>query len=331
MSNDKYVIVAGYDDRPEFLEAQTIEKGSGQTSVIGEKRLYELSPADCGIPNRTECWGRRVIDGKPRSSGKPINVTDNDYKGEIEIMPWGVKEGYPIILRYLRGYQTNDLHYQDLVLHADKNISTDDETSGDIYFLRLLSGENVFDKDADPFLKQILKAHAYNKNSNSKNPSRSSFMFWEKDEAKDESKEAKTISAKFEALTIVNDASSDNSGAKLKNLYFLLGEQAETGLKDERLFAYLSKFADTMPEVLLREINAYKLSVSQAYEKAKSYKLIDLTRDGFIALGDVNKEIVGEKIPGKGEDMMEWVHANILDEKAFHVAFKLIQITDKIK
>lgn len=331
MNNDKYVIVAGYDDRPEFLEAQTIEKGTGQTSVIGEKRLYELPPADCGIPNRTECWGRRVIDGKPRSNTKPINVTDNDYKGEIEIMPWNAKDGYPIILRYLRGYQTLDMHYQDLVLHADKNISTDDETSGDIYFLRLTSGVNVFDNDADPFLKQILKAHAYNKNSKSKNPNRSSFMFWEKDESKDESKEAKTISAKFEALTIVNEASSDNSGSKLKNLYFLLGENAETGLKDERLFSYLSKFADTTPEIMLREINAYKLSVSQAYEKAKSYKLIDLTRDGFIALGEVNKEIVGEKIPGKGEEMMEWVHANILDEKAFNVAFKLIQITDKIK
>lgn len=327
---DKYCIIAGGVSRPETVEKGQLEKGSGQTITAGEVIKVINRRCDVGVPNYTECWGVRLTkDGKVPDS--PLDVKDPRYGGQIKEMKWNTSGGYLIQCRYLKGYNSLDKHYQDTVLNAAASLNFDDESSADAFYIRLQSGDNFFDVENDKYLSQMLRIHYLNRDSVSKDPNSQNFLFWEKEEGMVETMQSKSIDAKFEALKIINEASTDNSLSKLKNLYEVFDGYLEENIKPEDLFRHFKIYADGQPEQFLVRVEQYKRQVSDMFEKAKSYDVLDLTKDGFIAAGQNKKEVIGHDIPGKKEGMLEWVLANFTDPKGAEVIFKLKSITEKLK
>jgi len=211
---NKYVVYAG-DERPAFITANHVEKGSGQTRTEQGKKpqLYANRPGDVGFPNMTEVWGVRLDkDGKVPES--PLSVTDKDYSGKIKWMDWGKEGGCAIVARWLSGYDTVDYQYQKLVLKADDKISED----SDVWFLILKSGINEFNETTDAQKVELLKVTSYNRDSKSKNPDVVGFMFHEKNEAEEQKADSKKIDAKIDAGLVVRTASKDSSHVALRNL-----------------------------------------------------------------------------------------------------------------
>lgn len=326
----EFVVIAGFENRPETVERGTLEKGMGQSIISGETIKTLNRRGDVGFPNRTEAWGVRLIDGKvPRD---PADVKNPNYRGKIEWLNWGDPKGYLIVARYLKGYQTLDQQYQDVVLNAKDTIRDDSEGSADAFYVRLQSGDNVFDeKTVDPYFVEFLKIHELNRDSKSKNPEIASYMFRERSLEQVETEAEKSLNHKLECLKIVNEASLDNSRVKLNNLYRILEGIADEQVRENDLHRVLSLLADQKPELFITAINEYKKDASNVFERLKSYDAIDLTTAGVIAGGLSKKEVVAQDVPGKGEDMLVWVLENYLEQSSYDAVFKLKQITDKIK
>lgn len=336
MSKEKYIIESRPYNRPEVIERGMIEKGSGQSILSGETVKTLNRRADIGVPNWTEFWGVRLdSEGKILRDEKKnvilLDVKDPKYKGQVKELTWGDKDGCLIIGRYLKGYNTIDQQYQDVVLNAKDTIRDDTEASADAHYLRLQSGDNYYDPESDPYLCQMFRVHYMNDTSKYRSPDSQSSMFREKDETAVPTAQTKFMSEKFEALSIVNEASKDNTLQELRNLNAVMGAISNENAADNDLFRYLSMVADAKPDKFLAEIATRKLMVSQIFEKAKSWKVIDLTKDGVIAVGETTKEIIIDKVPAKGEAMLDWILANHLKENAFEAISRLKKITDNLK
>lgn len=322
-----YVVIAG-KPRPEEIMRGTLEKGLGQTVIKGEKGMSMAQRGSCIFPNPTQIWGMRVINGKPRENGGIINVTDVDYKGEIKPLKWGEAGGTLIETRYLKGFQTRDLSYQDTVLRY--KIDDNNEAASEAYFITLQNGDNVFDEKVDEGLIEHLKSHKFNRDSKSKPDDAYQFMFFEKNFEQEESKETKFFDDKFEALSIVKEAGS--SFDKLRNLFSIVSAVTDEKPEDEKKYGYLSMLADKRPKEFLGEVVKYKKMVNEAFIKIKSFDAIDLTVDGTIAATVKNKqEVIANEIPGKGDNMLTWLFDNYLEPVAFDAVFKIKKITDKLK
>lgn len=331
MAKEKFAIEAGNINRPETVERGIIEKGTGQTITNGEKIQTLLRRADIGVPNWTEAWGVR-LDKKGEVPAEPLNIKDANYQGQIKELKWNDPAGCLIVCRYLKGYNSIDKLYQREVLNSDLNLSEDTEASLEAFYLMMQSGDNYFDPESDRYLVQMLRIHYMNESSVYKNPNESgSCMFREKNEAEQEQKDTKGYSAKFDALAIVNSASKDNTLGQLKNLFTIVQSLGNDEPKDNDLYRYLSMLADNNPETFIGKVQEYKKEVSNLFEKAKSYNILDLTKDGNIAAGKDKIELIGSDIPAKKEGMLDWVLVNHLDTKASDIVFKLKQITDKLK
>ncbi len=322
----KYVVIAG-TDRPDHLMGQTLEANSGQTITSGQERIYGLRKQTIGMPNFSESWGVR-LDKDGKIPEKRIDVRDPNYKGQIKPLKWNDPKGYPIPLRYLSSHNTIDKLYQELVLNIA--INEDDPSSADAHFLELESGFNEFNEETEPYKCLMLKMHAYNQSSTSKNPSIYNYQFKEFVEEEMVSPEV-SLGAKVDAMRMVTQAADDNTQAQLKNLKTAINPLLLEEPKEKDLYNTLLKLADAKPEAFLEQIANYKRDLANIFEKAKSYKLLDLTKDGTIVAGKEKKQVIGEGIPAKGEDMMAWLLTNFTDDKAQETIFKLKQITDQIK
>lgn len=324
----KYVVIGGPTERPPYLDGQHIEKGSGQTLLTGEPVKYTLRKQDIGIPNYALAWGVRTYDdGKVPES--PIDVKDPKYHGQVKFLEWGNKDGTLIECRYIKNYRTLDKQYQELVLNT--KIDEDQPSSSEAFFLTIQSGENVFDETTEPLKIQMLKISSYNFSSKFKNPDAVHWLYKEKDEAEEKKVESKSLDAKTDALRIVNEASMDNSYQKLNNLLGVVRTITTEEPEEKDLYVFLQRLADQKPELFLSKVNEHKKFVSNIFEKAKSYEVLDLTKDGVIVAGTNKKEIIAEDIPAKGENMLMWLLENCLDAKASEAIFKLKKITDKLK
>lgn len=323
----KYIIYAG-DERPAFIKANYIEKGSKQTMTQqGNKdTLYANRPGDVGFPNMTEAWGVR-LDKNGKRPSEPLAVTDKDYTGKVEWLEWGDKAGSVIVSRWLSGYDTLDYQYQKLVLKADERIKEDDDT----WFIILQSGLNEFDLKTDDLKIQHLKNSSYNRDSKSKNPNVIGFQFFEKDEQKEKVAEVKNIDAKIDAGIIVKTAARDNSYSALRNLAKALSKIVTVVPADEDLYNELMKVVDSQPELLLTQVNEHKKWVSNLFVKAESFKLLDLTKDGIIAAGNELKEPIMTDCPVKGKNALDYLLENCFEDKCATAISKLKIITDKIK
>lgn len=330
----EYAILVGHE-RPPVITGGFLEKGSGQT-IVNKEQLFANKRGDVGIPNRSESWGVRLINGEvPRDQNgnvRKISVTDPDYKGEVKWLKRGDKDGSMIITRYLKGYQSIDQMYQDIVLNAKNNINENDESAADAFYVRLPTGLNVFKtEETDPYLIEFLKVQDYNGSSVSKSDQIINWLFVERNDEQIEAESSKAIDDKLEVLKLIHEASLDNTNNKLRTLFKIVGNLVTGAVDDGNLFATLQRAGDAEPVKFYSLVTEYKKKVSNTFEKAKSYGVLDLTKDGTIVAGQSKKEIIGQGIPGKGEKMLTWVFENFLDEKANEVIYQLIKITDKIK
>lgn len=325
-----YTIVAGSQDRPETIDMQFLEKGSGQTRTEGEVFKVLNKRSSVAIPNYTKAWGIR-LDKEGNIPETPLQVKDPAYRGQIKELKWGAAGGTVIECRYLKGYTTIDLQYQNLVMNANANFQEDTEAAAEVAYLFFQSGDNFFDPESDPYLVQMLRVHKWNETSEYRDPEGGKFLLWEKNFEEEAMRSEASIDSKREALNIIADAATDNSGDKLKNLLQVVKMISNEEPKEIDIYRYLQMLADSKGGLFVNEVKKYKAELSDNFERLKSEKLIDLNADGIIAIGEGNAKIINTDIPGKKDKMVQWVLDNILDPKAWSIAQQVKKIIEKLK
>jgi hypothetical protein len=333
--SEKYHITVG-DKRPQTVKVGVIEKGSGFTILKEERGETLARRGDCFFSNKCPVWAARAINGKIEKDGRSIDLTDREYQGELIGMKWGAKGGSSIDVRYLKGYPSLDVLYQETRL----NFKVDDNqaSSADVFFLSFPNGDNDFDEKIEPLLIQHLKWHAYNMNSISRDPEFFTSMFYEKSFEQEERLDSANLDSKFEAGTIVRECGNGaDSVSKCKNLFSIVKSVTDEEPEDNKVYAYLKMIADKKPEQFIKAIDEYKMKVSNVFEKLKSYDIVDTTTDGILVCevsagkGAKKKEIIISDLPTKGEGIFDYLLENFSDPKVFEATYKLIQITDKLK
>lgn len=290
--------------------------------------------------NRARVWGRRVLDNRkmPKdANGSEITceVTNKDYHGKLEFLKWGTNSlgAQAIEIRYLPQSQSLDVDYQDNV----QKIKLDPEGKDGSAFIDLPSGENKYDYIKEALFIQYLQVHPQNKDSVSKNPDPKikGFMFHEITDELTDMAAIKQSEAKITAGNFVVGLSS--KPGSIKNLMeIFLSRNIDFGSvnilsNDTDMYKALLKFADEKPGDFGFFINEYKKELSDCFEKAKSYKVLDLTKNGFVAvLSDNKPEIIYQDIEGKGEGMLDYVMANFLDAAIYERTKRLIDVCSKL-
>lgn len=324
-----YHIIVGRQ-RPQTIKLGSIERNTG-SSIIKEHGETLAKRGDTGFPNGTKIWAVRVIDGvAPKPGESAIAVTDPKYKGEIKRLPWGSVGGSLIDVRYLKGYPSLDVLYQDRILNF--KIDETNENTAEVFMIMLPNGENDIDENIDPLLVEHLKGHSYNRDSKSKDPSFNSHMFYEKSFEQQERLDSQILDEKFEAGKVVREAGTGGDTLnKCKNLLSIVKTVTDEEPEDSGVYAYLKMIADKKPVAFLKAVNDYKVKVSNVFEKLKSYEAVDLTKDGVIVVGQKKKEIVITDLPAKGEQMFMYLLENFTEPEVFNATYKLIQISDNLK
>lgn len=336
MAEDRfYHITVGVTERPQTTKIGTIERGSG-SSIIKERGETIARRGDSIFPNGTKIWAARVYeDGKlvTDAQGNPVqvSVTDTKYSGKIMRLKWGEKGGSVIDVRYIKGYNTLDVLYQERIL----NFKVDESTEGaaDAYFLMFPNGDNDIDETIAPLLVEHLKGHPYNKDSQSKDPEFHTYMFWEKSFEQEAKQETQVLDAKFDAAQIVRLAGTGaDATEKCKNLFTIVRSVTDEEPADNKLFAYLLMIADKKPGEFLKAVADYKVKVSNVFVKLQSYDAVDLTTKGTIVATKPEKDrrVIAHDIPAKPKDVYDWLLENFIDPVAYNATFELIKITDKL-
>jgi len=291
------------------------------------------------IINRARVWARRVgTDGKlpnNATSGveEALEVTDVRYKGNLEFLKWGENKlgAQAIEVRLLPISATLDYEYQRSVQKIEVRVEEDQAQ------IELKPGENKFNPNTEALKIQFLKVHPQNRDSISKNPDPNikGYTYYEvSDEQVDKAfvknKEAALVSGQF----VVGLSSKPQS---LRNLLEIFkGYGVEFGdvnnlSNPTDIYSALLKFAD-IPGEFGAQINRYKTELQETFDYAKSFKAIDLTKDGFIALRVDNKsEIIWEKVPAKGDKMIDWVIENFADEYVYQQSQHLKAVCKNLK
>lgn len=335
---ESYCIVAG-KKRPQTLEAGQILKGSGQTAIDGKVEIVNNQAGDKIIPNRSWCWGKRVAKdahGKIVKNAYSLDVTDKEYKGEIQFLKPGDPEGERIDTRWLSGYSTIDFLYQNVRLgYKPDELSEKDSES---VYIMLSNGENEWSGKALETNRQLIQHLKYHQGngSNEFRSADSTTLFFEKNEEQKQGVEDTILDIKYEAGTIVRDCG--NKTEKLKVLYRILDKIVEPNVEDDRIYSHLKYVAETKPKELLSEIAAYKREVSDTIAVMESWKALDLSIDGKIAfvgqtIKDVVKtgELIAEDLDAKAGKQLTYLYDNMFDEKCFTIQFRLNAIAQKLK
>jgi len=327
---EPYILVAGTFDRPEVRTIGTLEKGSGQTIVNGETAKILNTRASVAVPNYAEAWGVR-LDKDGTIPETPLSIKDPRYTGQIKEMKWGTPGGSIIECRYLRGYNTIDLQYQNLVLNAGEKYKEDTEAAAEVAFLFFQSGDNFYDPETEPYLCQMLRVHTWNESSVCRSPELRTYLLREKDFEEEMMKSEVQFDSKREALNIVADAAMDNTGESLLNLLTVVGSISPETPKEMNTYRYLQALADAKPEPFLSVVKEYKKVVSNAFEFMKSDKKIDLSVPGTIVFWESKEKTIVDGIKGKKDKMIQWVLDNFLDAKAWTISFQIKQIAENLK
>lgn len=325
-----YIIIAGSIDRPETRSIGTLEKGTGQSIINGEVAQILNARQNVGIPNYTEAWGVR-LDKDGQIPEVPLPVRDPKYTGQIKEMKWGTPGGYIIECRYLKGYNTIDLQYQNLVLNAGEKFKEDTEAAGDVAYLNFQSGDNFYDPETQPYLVQMLRVHMWNESSTARNPESRTFFLREKDFEEESMKSEIQFDSKREALNIVADAASDNTNEQLLNLLNVVGSISPETPKEMNTYRYLQTLADAQPEPFLRTVKEYKRTLSDAFEYMKSEKKIDLSKEDTIVFWEDKDKSTFEGMKGKKGSQVQHVLENFLEPKVWTLSYQIIQIVNNLK
>jgi len=288
--------------------------------------------------NRARVWARRVLpDGSLPKHGdteRPVEVNDPQYKGKLEFLKWGtpVTGAQAIEIRFLTMSQSLDAEYQRTVQKIEPK--TEDDTD----HIYLTNGENKFDEDAQPLLVQFLKVYPGNRDSESKNPEpklRGYQYFVMTDENADRSY-VKSKERALDAGLFIKEHSENER--ELKNLLEIFkGYGADFGdvnhlSTSTDVYKALLRMSDVAPDQMFLLIERFKSETTDLFDKARSYKALDLTKDGCIGMTIENKPIlVFKDVEAKGEKMINWVLDNFMKEEVYIQIKQFKSLCDKLK
>lgn len=290
--------------------------------------------------NRAIVWARRVLtDGKPLKDEKQeeqvLEVTDTKYKGKLEFLKWGEPKvgAQAIEIRYLDRSLSLDYDYQRNV----QKIEVDPEGKDGSGIFELQAGENKFDYTTEALKIDYLKVHPQNRDSKSKNPDPriKGYQFHEVTDNMVDQTGIKVAESKIEAGYFVKTVSTKPE--QLKNLFDIFTERnVDFGLVNKLsnpndIYKSLLVFADQKPSDFDYYVGDFKKKISDAFVKANSYKVLDLTKNGVIAFLDNNKpQIIYESVEGKGDAMLDWVMQNFLDAAVYERTKHLFSLCEKL-
>jgi hypothetical protein len=328
-----YVILVGRE-RPEEAIVSHPKKDGTPSNENPLKRYVAVGKHM--MVNPTSVWGRRVIDGKATvgESKSKVELYTPGYTGEVEFLEYGHKDGYIITIRYLKQSRSLDMEYQDNIQKLKVDLVKGEDGSG---LMILDAGENKFDEKKDALLVQYFRVHGQNRDSVSKNPNPAvlGFTFYEVTDDNVKTASIEKMETSFDAGYIVKTASK--SEADLKVLLEIVGEREELiGIdnlsKSKQIYEGLLKFAMSNPSDFMSLIDNWKKKFSDAVSKARSYKALDLTKDGHIALLIEEKpNLMFSDIKAKGDKMIDWVMENYTNADVFKKAQGFITLTEKLK
>lgn len=327
--SEHYSIYVGAK-RPASALVGFLEKNQGQSIIKGDAQEIPLEVGAHGFSNYSKVWGRRIIIGQ-EDSNKIVNVEDPNYKGDIQFLKYGDAKGYPIEIRYLDTCASLDLQYQLLRL---KIVIKADE---DKWYIKLPAGENRFDYKNQAGFIQFLKVHHMNKDSNSKSPNAIGTMYEEINEGNMDMRETKTRESKGDAIFLVKNASL--KVGQIKSLFQIVGNNDNSKMdiraSEQEIYTGMLELADTDPQFILDRLDNFKKIISNLFEKAKAFQIIDLTKHGQIAIepSPGKKEILLDKVPGNGnqEKILQWLFENFLNEEIYKSLARLKAVCDEIK
>lgn len=326
-----YVIQVGNDKPGKAIVATPNKKGEPQ----GDQFERVITVGGHLVLNTARVWGKRVIrdeKGKVKDTGSEIEFNTVGYRGDIEFLEWGKEGGYAITIRYLPQSRSLDFEYQENV----QKITVRNDQSA---YITLTAGQNKFDYKKDELLIQFLKVIPANQNSKSKNtnPDIKGHMY---SEVTDEHVDKKSIARIEESVSATNVVKNiSEKPEEIRNLFSVMGKREEFGSTDilsgdQQVYKTLLEYAYGFPDDFFSLISVYKAKVRDAFDKADSYKALDLTKDGHIAI-EVNQKknlpYSGVEIKAKGNGMIEWVLEHYLEPEVFKGTQVFLEHVSKLK
>lgn len=304
-------VIIGYPDR---VTGQPVGETFETHKQVG---VYQ-------IINRCRVWARRVLpDGKLPKQGdseRPLEVNDPLYRGNLEFLTWGENKvgAQAIEIRYLSSSSSLDYDYQRNI----QKIETRVEDGTDM--LILTPGQNKFDTEKQALLIQMFKVHAQNRDSKSKNPDPQlkGFTYYEITNDNVDKASIARDEAAIDAGVFIKGLSTSESMQK-NLLEIFLGYGVDFGeinlLSTETdIYRALLAMAKTSPDEMWKNIDRYKRELLDLFEKAISFEVLDLTKDGFIAMTVKGKpQIIWKDADGKGKKMIDWVLDNFLEPSVY--------------
>lgn len=325
-----YVIQVGNPKPAEAIIATPNKRGE----PVGEQMTTYKRVGAHLILNTATVWGRRIIRGDDGKVAKTVGVEFNTtgYQGEIEFLDWGIDGGCALAIRYLPQSRSLDLEYQN---NVQKLIIRDDQLT----HIALQAGENKFDYKKDDLYIKFLKVIPANQGSRSKNPNPDikGHSYWEVTEEHVDKKTIERIDASTNAAGKVKEISVKPE--QIRNLFVILGKREEFGSTDSlsgdgQIYKTLLEYAYGFPDDFFYLIEEYKNKVRDAFDKAESYKALDLTKDGHIAI-ELNQKkqlpFSSVEIKGKGNAMIEWVLDHYLESEVFKGTQIFLEQVSKLK
>lgn len=328
MSEGKYKLLFGGSTEEEVLIG-SLEKGN---AVIKGKAIKgKFKKGNCVFANKTQAWGRRGIksaEGKVSFPAQRMEVSNKDYAGHIEWLPWGDEKGYMIEARYEPSCGTLDYQFQTTRLGLP-TLANDLEHN----YLEFPSGHQEFDIESNPVLVEFLKIHHINEDSLSKNPNSEHPLTLYKEVKEFNTKEfaAREADHSFDAMKIVKEA---NSFEKLKVLKIILSRVTEityNTAEENSLYDSLLLYSSRQSEKFISCMDQYKVEVSKLIELAKAYNAFDTTVNGTLVVLKPEKNILLDGIDAKGEDMLTYLFENRLEPNVFEAIEKLNLYSQKFK
>lgn len=329
MSKAGYVIQVGHESPQKVIVSIPNKEGTPgveQREVFNEVGVHMLI-------NRCRVWARRVTnDGKTGKDkeGKdiPLEATDPQYRGKLEFLDWGDDKlgAQQIEVRYLKQSSSLDVDFQDWV----QKIRLDPNGEDGHVYLQFTSGQNKYDYKKEALLIQFLQIHSQNQNSKSKNPEPQikGYLFKEVTDDMTSSTAVKQMESEFTAGNFVMTLSNDVQ--QLRNLFEIFtgygvtfGDVNHLSV-DTDIYTSLLAYSKVDGAGFTSNVDRYKKDLSDYFVKAESWKALDLTKNGFIALLVDNKnEVIYEGAEGKGRDMLDWVMHNFLKQDVYEKTKRL--------
>lgn len=311
-----YTVIAG-NHKPQKQLQGFLKKSDGQPAPNAQEVYIAVGVIQ--VPNYSSVWARRVISNPTpeqelKMKNGSLSITDNEYKGELEFLPYGDERGESVEIRYLPNSSSLDKQYQDTIL----KLKPRDEDA----FIDLGQGTNDFNYDTHGTLIKFLKVHGRNNDSPSRNPDIESFDFVEFSPKKVAFKEREKIVVLNTALNLVlNTEGNDDAIATLANI---------TGYdwkrQPEELFVEMLEDARNEPAKFVGKYQEVKKGILTLLQNSVDIKLLDITQDGVMSFYEKEKkQVLLSDIPSsyKNKGMFSYVIENILDPEVYKAVGRL--------